>query len=395
MESKAQVKIGVITAADPNDKRILSGTLHCMCEALKSQFSSVIYLGPVKLSPFSSLKVRILTFLFKIFHLLVYWKRLNSEHTMIRSKFHAGYFKQMIEGSGLDVLFAPFASIELAFIKTDVPICYLSDTSFAQLADYYRMSSKLSSMAKRMGDKIEHAAIHNSFAQVYSSKWAADFSREYYQAPNVFITRFGANMDSAIFSGAENKKPGPPLQLLFVGVDWVRKGGDIVFDTFLELLEKGHHVNLTVCGCNPPKSHPKVEVYTFLDKNKKEDLSELMQIFNRSDLFFLPTRADCTPIVFCEANAFGLPVISTNTGGVSSIIEDGNNGFLLSPDAKSKEYTELIERIINEEGLYQKLSVNARNKFEKELNWTVWAKEMRQILLLTQSRRKEQNSYNL
>lgn len=390
MENKAQIKIGVVTSSDPNDKRVLSGTLYCMCQALKSEFSTVTFLGPVKLSPFESVRLKFLTIWFKLYHLLVYRKKLNSDHTIIRSKSYARYFNRKIDGSGLDVLFAPFASIELAFINSSIPICYLSDTSFAQLGDYYRMSSKLSSLAKKMGDKIEQSAIDNSFTQVYSSNWAADFSKKHYKASNVFLTKFGANMNSANFFLTENKKSGSPFQLLFVGVDWIRKGGDIVFDTFLELLDKGHHVALTICGCIPPKSHPKVKVYPFLDKNKKEDLSKLMEIFKRSDLFFLPTRADCTPIVFCEANAFGLPVISTDTGGVSSIIQNGNNGFLLSPDANSKEYAELIERIINEEGLYQKLSINARNKFEKELNWTVWAKEMRQILLLTQARGREQ-----
>lgn len=383
MKSTIDLKVGVITSQDPNDKRILSGTLYSMCEALKKEFSYVVYLGPVKLSMFESINMRVGIVLFKLFHILAYRKKVNSEHINIKSRVYGRYFDRKISQLELDILFAPLASIEVARLKTEIPVCYLSDTSFAQISEYYQVSDNVSSLVKKMGDKIEQAAIDNSSAQVYSSNWAADFSKFYYNAPNTFVVKFGANINSPGLPDLTPKKLSPSIQLLFVGVDWVRKGGNIVFDTFLELLAKGYDVNLTVCGCIPPKQHPKVKVFPFLDKNKEEDLNVLIKLFRQSDLLFLPTRADCTPIVFCEANAFGLPVLTTNTGGVSSIIENNVNGILLSLEARSKEYTEAIEALIRNKGLYQSLSENALKKSQNELNWNAWAKKMKKIFLLS------------
>ncbi|WP_137463714.1 glycosyltransferase, partial [Escherichia coli] len=43
----------------------------------------------------------------------------------------------------------------------------------------------------------------------------------------------------------------------------------------------------------------------------------------------LPTIADCYGMVFCEAAAFGLPVVATDTGGVSSIVINERTGILI------------------------------------------------------------------
>ena len=44
--------------------------------------------------------------------------------------------------------------------------------------------------------------------------------------------------------------------LLFLRVEWVRKGGDIAFETLLKLKELGMQVELVVSGCAPPETHP-------------------------------------------------------------------------------------------------------------------------------------------
>ena len=57
------------------------------------------------------------------------------------------------------------------------------------------------------------------------------------------------------------------VNILFLGVDWYRKGGDLVYDTFLKLIEAGYNIHLTVCGCVPPVKHAKIKVIPFLRNN--------------------------------------------------------------------------------------------------------------------------------
>ena len=85
-----------------------------------------------------------------------------------------------------------------------------------------------------------------------------------------------------------------------------------------KLEELGIPVQLTIVGCQPPGELPgnKIRVIPYLNKNRDEDAQLLEQLFFEADFFVLPTRADCSPIVMAEANAFGLPVISTYTGGL-------------------------------------------------------------------------------
>tara|TARA_A100000171_G_C2139299_1_gene153342 strand:+ start:6860 stop:8056 length:1197 start_codon:yes stop_codon:yes gene_type:complete len=387
---KSNLKVGIITALDPDDKRSWSGIYYRMSEALKNEFSLVTHLGPVKLSKINSIQMRLQLLLFKFWHLIRFQKKGKSMQNHIRSKFYGQYFDKRLMDSNVDIIFAPTASIEIAHLKSNIPICYFSDTSFSQIWDYYDSLSNLSLKERKMGNEIEQAAMSKSKTQVFPSHWALDFAKSHYHAKNAFVAKMGANINSDPEIKTKESVKDRSINMLFVGVDWKRKGGDIALETLDKLIHKGYDVKLTVCGCIPPTEHPQMVVIPFLDKNKKEDMLAFQKLFEQADLYFMPTRAECYGIVFCEANAYGLPVISTDTGGVSSIVENGVNGFLLSQEAKSDQYCEVIERLITEDGLLAKMSETALIKYKAELNWSSWGKEMRKILLLTESMSREE-----
>lgn len=64
------------------------------------------------------------------------------------------------------------------------------------------------------------------------------------------------------------------------------------------------------------------------------------------------------PTVILEGMASGLPVIATNTGGISDIVNDGVNGFLV-PEKDSLAIREKIKEIINDDELSCKLADHA------------------------------------
>jgi glycosyltransferase involved in cell wall biosynthesis len=166
--------------------------------------------------------------------------------------------------------------------------------------------------------------------------------------------------------------------MLFLGVDWERKGGAKVVDTYRFLKNRGYDVSLTICGCNPIVDDSDITIIPFLDKNKEEDRRQLQQIMLQTHLLVLPTDADCTPIVLNEAAAFGIPVISTQTGGISSQVEHGVNGFLA---LDSGDFSRHAEILINDKDLYERMSKNALLKSQEELSWTKWGEEMTRIIL--------------
>jgi glycosyltransferase involved in cell wall biosynthesis len=92
--------------------------------------------------------------------------------------------------------------------------------------------------------------------------------------------------------------------------------------------------------------------------------------------FILPTRFDCTPIVFCEASAFGLPILAANTGGVAGHIFEAKNGYLINYEDMGMAYAEKIMSIIKSPNEYKKLRISTRRCYDDQLNWTIWANKI-------------------
>ncbi|MFM6811314.1 MAG: glycosyltransferase [Dolichospermum sp.] len=84
----------------------------------------------------------------------------------------------------------------------------------------------------------------------------------------------------------------------------------------------------TLVGCQPnlDENLPDfVKVLGFIPKSTSEGKNKIYQLIADSHLLILPSIADCSPIVFCEANSLGVPCISRNVGGISTIIKDNLN----------------------------------------------------------------------
>jgi len=123
-----------------------------------------------------------------------------------------------------------------------------------------------------------------------------------------------------------------------------------------------------------------MHVIPFLNKNKSEDYQEFIRIFQESHFFILPTRAECAGIVYAEASAFSVPSLATNTGGVSSVVKNGENGFLFNMDASAEEYAQVIEELFLNKKRYLTFAEQARKCYLNELNWTHWGTEVIKIM---------------
>jgi glycosyltransferase involved in cell wall biosynthesis len=73
---------------------------------------------------------------------------------------------------------------------------------------------------------------------------------------------------------------------------------------------------------------------------------ELWKMFDSADIFVLSSLWEGTPKVLLEAMARSLPVVSTNVGGVPSVIKNGVNGFMCEPN-NPEDLAKKIEKMIN------------------------------------------------
>lgn len=84
-----------------------------------------------------------------------------------------------------------------------------------------------------------------------------------------------------------------------------------------------------------------------------------------ADLFILPSNYEGLPMVILEAMSFGKPVVASNVGGISEIVEDDVNGYVV--ENKPEAFAEKISYILENKEVYQLFSKNSLERFERDL----------------------------
>ena len=342
-----------------------------IAQALQKHCGDITYLDPVHLKELLVGKI------FNRATQLLLNKSFMYYHSFYIAKRFAKVMDQRLAQQSFDVIVAPSCATEIGFLETDIPIVLIEDATFALLHEYYAQYRRLLKRSVYETDTLEGLALEKASLALYPSEWAARSALEYYRAgeQKVHVVPFGGNIDAApALEVVERKKKSEQCRLFFIGVEWERKGGEIAFETLLKLEEMGVPAELIVCGCIPPAqfAHARMKVIPYLSKKDEKQRKELDKLFETSDFLLLPTRGDTYGMVFCEASAFGLPAIATNTGGVSGAVKEGENGFLLPLEARGGEYAELIARIYRDGRRYADLVRSSRAAFDNRLNWDAW-----------------------
>ncbi len=375
-----RLQIAFLTSEDPKDKRNYSGSLYYMGKALEKHCGDVTYLDRI-----ISIEKRYIARLMQEGSKRMLKKNIAHDRLLFVAKRHAKIAAQRLAGQHFDVIIAPNGTPEVAFLKTDIPIVLALDVTFALQRDYYPLYSHLLKFSAHEAEIVEQRAYENAASLLFSSPWAARSAIEDYgiAQEKVHAFFFGANLDH-IPSRDDilAKQPSETCRLLFMGVGWERKGGDIAFETLLKLAELGIRAELIVCGSIPPAGvmHERMKVIPYLDKNDERQSREIEKLYAISDFLILPTRADCAPNVFKEANAFGLPVITTQTGGVPDVVKDGENGYTLPLEARGDAYARLIAGIFHDQEHYKTLMRSSRAAFDERLSWDAWGSKVNQVI---------------
>jgi glycosyltransferase involved in cell wall biosynthesis len=115
-------------------------------------------------------------------------------------------------------------------------------------------------------------------------------------------------------------------RILFVGGDFIRKGGDLLMEVFRKRLRGRAEMVLVTRSMVIPE--PGVEVHRDVGANSPK----LRKLYADCDIFALPTRADCYSVACMEALAAGMPIVATSVGGIPDLVRNGETGYLIEPD---------------------------------------------------------------
>ncbi len=277
-----------------------------------------------------------------------------------------------LDVSGLDAVLGLVASPlleKLGALHCDLPLFHVTDATPRFLTDVYGWQVPEGAQA------TEQSVVRHATATIYSSDVMAARAPLDLATPSLApdILPFGVNLETT-----PGKCPSKPsfdrLNLLFVGLDWVRKGGDIAVATLDALKARGQAAHLTVIGRCPEVHAARADVtyLGYLNKNRPGDLRKIISAYTQAHLLLLPSRADCTPMVVGEALAHGTPVVATDTGGIGSLIGAGA-GVLMPAFASPKRWAEEIHALVTSPGRYVFTSETGFERAETRLTWSAWA----------------------
>ncbi|MGH7503041.1 MAG: glycosyltransferase, partial [Longimicrobiales bacterium] len=95
---------------------------------------------------------------------------------------------------------------------------------------------------------------------------------------------------------------------------------------------------------------------------------------------FVPSRAENYGIVFCEAAAFGVPSVTTDIGGIPTIVRHRQTGFTLPRESAAEAFAATIESTFADPERYRDMALAARAHYRDRLNWDAFGARFMEIV---------------
>lgn len=371
MTHGSPLRIAYVAYYDPMDITQWSGTGYHMHRAMSEAGAEVTLVGPLK-KIYNPINVAKFLWNSKV--------RGYKDHPQRQRGFLEHYARQVeriVEKLDVDIVLGP-GGLPLAYANLKLPMAVWTDATFASLIDYYDAFTNVSPRSMKDGHAGEKALFSRCYRAMFSSQWAAESASEIYgyDPEKIEVVSLGANVpyerNEAEIDEIIAARASDTMRLLFLGVQWHRKGGDIALAVGEELHRRGVPIKLELVGASPPEGTvlPEwAEALGFIKKSTPEGMARIGKLLDDSHFMILPTRADCTPIVFNESSSSGLPVITTTTGGVPSVVREGVNGYLFDIDDDPKLWADRIEALWNDKQAYTTLCKAAWKDYGERLNW--------------------------
>ncbi len=377
--------IAFVTPQDTADPNAWSGVPYFMLRALRGAGSTVHAVD--KLRPARRLLTTALT---RAYKLRGQTYRADREPAVLRA--YARQVSTALRDLPHDLILST-GTRPVAYLRAEQPVVLWTDATFGGIVDFYPEFSRLAGRTLRDGHHAEQAALKGCRLAIFTSDWAARSAVDHYgiDPTRVAVVPFGASIDwnpppedvPGIVAGRDRQV----LRLLFVGVDWARKGGDVAVAVTEELIRRGQPAELHVVGGQPPihvrkrVSQKKLVFYHgFVSKRNAAGRAQLDRLYRDCHFLILPSRADCSPVVLAEAGAYGLPTVAAAVGGIPTAIRDDENGRTFAPDAGPEAYADyLLARFVPADR-YAALAAATLAHYRARLNWATAAETVLALL---------------
>lgn len=205
-----------------------------------------------------------------------------------------------------------------------------------------------------------------------SSGFAAESVRDDYDVPvdRVHAVHSGINTP---FPASVDVSDRTGRRILFVAVEWERKGGPELFDAFQQVLRVHPDAELHIVGRVPDIRHSQVFCHD------RMPVAQVAAHYAGADVFCLPSRVDPSASVLAEAASFALPVVATTVGGNAERVLEGETGFLVSP-GNSQALAAALSQLLSDASLRLRMGAAGRRLVQEKFTWPSVAARMEAII---------------
>lgn len=372
------MRIAYATTFDAKDVHNWSGTPFHMSQALAKSGLDIDYIGSLKrqLPPLFKLK--------QTWNKYVLNRRESPRFNVTAAKAYSMQVAKRL--SGHQAVLSPLIN-PIAYLETNVPIVLWTDAVYSALLGFYPAFAAHSAETINQGNDITAACLARTRLAIFSSDWAARSAMELYgtSKEKIKVVPFGANIENYPshneIKPLIEKRAQDKINLLFLAKSWERKGGDIALAVAKALHKAGYNVQLNIVGYTPKiEPLPYVKCLGFISKQTLEGKARIHELLLNSHFLILPSRADACPMVFAEANAFGLPCLTTYVGGIATAVKNNINGMTFGLDASIDTYCQYIVTLLEKRSNYEALALSAHHEYESRLNWQVATQEVKRLI---------------
>ena len=195
-----------------------------------------------------------------------------------------------------------------------------------------------------------------------SNQLRKDFLQDFSELENKVVV-IPNGVDEKIFRPADAAEKYKKFTLLYVGRMEIEKGVDILINAVTEIKDKNFEILLIGDGIHTGYFKELTRQLNLKDKVKflgKIANNDLAEYYRKSHVFVLPSRRiEGHPMTVSEAMCSGLPILSTRSGGLKDLFEDGKEGFFIED---KDSLAEKIKLLIDDKDMLAELSSNSYKK---------------------------------
>ncbi|MGQ0571214.1 MAG: glycosyltransferase family 4 protein [Armatimonadota bacterium] len=186
-------------------------------------------------------------------------------------------------------------------------------------------------------------------------------------------------VDLAHFAPRNGSRPAEAAHLVYVGRISPEKGVHVLLEAFEYVLARRPDATLQIVGPEyrragrqgylaglkrglSPRVAARVRFAGFVEHE------DLPQVYENAAVFVSPSLQEAFGMTLVEAMAMGLPVVSTRTGGIPEVIDDGRTGLLVEP-GDARGLAEAILKLLNDPSLRAAMGASGRRRVEERFSW--------------------------